>query len=253
MGLLFVDAVRAEVVTYPAPTDASLLSTDYVVEVDGKPVPVYHIVTQWQDGKYSMATFDFSGAVTVKIKTDRPLKNLTILPAIHGIKPAIEKGEATFTANRPFKISFEPTGSDSPLLIFANAIEKVLPSVVNIATATIVEYHDFYDTLLHQFYGVNRPGRRQEQPDSIGSGVIVDEDGYILTNFHVLRRASRVQVKLWDGRIYDAEPLVVYTAPKDVALLKIRAKPGEKFKAIKFAKDDDLLLGETVVPVVATL
>src|SRR5437762_13766933 len=76
-----------------------------------------------------------------------------------------------------------------------DAIEKVLPSVVNIATATIVEYHDFYDTLLHQFYGVNRPGRRQEQPDSIGSGVIVDEDGYILTNFHVLRRASRVQVK----------------------------------------------------------
>jgi S1-C subfamily serine protease len=77
--------------------------------------------------------------------------------------------------------------------------------------------------------------------------VIVDEDGYILTNFHVLRRASRAQVKLWDGRIYDAEPVVVYTAQKDVALLKIRAKPGEKFKAIKFAKDDDLLLGETVL------
>ena len=128
-----------------------------------------------------------------------------------------------------------------------DAIEKVLPSVVNIATATIVEYHDFYDTLLHRFYGVERPGRRREQPDSIGSGVIVDEEGYILTNFHVLRRASRVQVKLWDGRIYDAEPLVVYTPQKDVALLKLRAKPGEKFKAIKFAKDDDLLLGETVL------
>jgi len=128
-----------------------------------------------------------------------------------------------------------------------DAIEKVLPSVVNIATATIVEYHDFYDTLLQQFYGVNRPGRRREQPDSIGSGVIVDEDGYILTNFHVLRRASRVQVKLWDGRIYDAEPVVVYTSQKDVALLKLRAKPGEKFTAIKFAKDDDLLLGETVL------
>ena len=128
-----------------------------------------------------------------------------------------------------------------------DAIEKVLPSVVNIATATIVEYHDFYDTLLQQFYGVNRPGRRREQPDSIGSGVIVDEDGYVLTNFHVLRRASRVQVKLWDGRIYDAEPVVVYTSQKDVALLKLRAKPGETFKAIKFAKDDDLLLGETVL------
>ena len=127
------------------------------------------------------------------------------------------------------------------------AIEKVLPSVVNIATARIVEYHDFYDTLLHQFYGVSRPGVREEKPDSIGSGVIVDEDGYILTNFHVLRRASRVQVKLWNGDIYDADPVVVYTAQKDVALLKIRAKPGEQFTAIKFAKDDDLLLGETVL------
>jgi len=54
-------------------------------------------------------------------------------------------------------------------------------------------------------------------------------------------------VKLWNGEIYDAEPVVVYTSQKDVALLKIRAKPGEKFKAIKFAKDDDLLLGETVL------
>jgi len=124
------------------------------------------------------------------------------------------------------------------------AIDKVLPSVVNIATATIVEIQDSYALLLRQFYGVRR---HQEQPDSIGSGVIVDEDGYILTNFHVLRRASRVQVKLWNGDIYDADPVVVYTAQKDVALLKIRAKPGEKFTAIKFAKDDDLLLGETVL------
>ncbi|HWH71922.1 MAG TPA: PDZ domain-containing protein, partial [Candidatus Sulfotelmatobacter sp.] len=60
------------------------------------------------------------------------------------------------------------------------------------------------------------------------------------------RRASRIQVKLWDGREYEADPLVA-TAGSDVALLKIRAKPGEKFKAVKFAADDDLLLGETVL------
>ena len=121
-------------------------------------------------------------------------------------------------------------------------VEDVMPCVVNIATATVVEYQDFYSDFLRRFYGYDRahPGKE------IGSGVIVDEDGYILTNFHVLRRATRVQVKLWDGRIYDADPLV-YTPFKDVALLKLRAKPGEKFKAIKFAADDDLLLGETVI------
>jgi serine protease Do len=127
-----------------------------------------------------------------------------------------------------------------------NAIELVLPSVVNIATETVVEYHDWYDDLLRQFYGWSRGPVRKEKSISLGSGVIIDEEGYVLTNLHVVRRASRVQVKLWDGREYDADPIVA-TPDSDVALLKLRAKPGEKFKAIKFAVDDDLLLGETVV------
>jgi S1-C subfamily serine protease len=123
------------------------------------------------------------------------------------------------------------------------AIEKVMPSVVNIATETVIEYHDWYDELLRRFYG--SPGRR-ERSMSLGSGVIIDEDGYILTNFHVVRRANRIQVKLWDGREYEAEPWLA-TAATDIAVVKLRAKPGEKFKPIKFAPDDDLLLGETVL------
>jgi len=128
-----------------------------------------------------------------------------------------------------------------------DAVEKVMPSVVNIATSRMVEYRDFYDELRREFFG--QPPRQpetKEQLDNLGSGVIIDEDGYILTNLHVVRRGTRVQVKLSDGRVYDADK-VVQTERSDVALLKIRSKPGEKFKAIKFAKDDDLLLGETVV------
>jgi len=126
------------------------------------------------------------------------------------------------------------------------AIEKVLPSVVNIATATVIQYHDFYDDLLRQFYGMNRPAREIMEA---GSGVIIDEEGYVLTNLHVVRGASKVQVKLSDESIYDAEPQFVATTQKDVALLKIRLRPGEKrtFQAIKLAMDDDLLLGETVL------
>lgn len=128
------------------------------------------------------------------------------------------------------------------------AIERVLPSVVNIATSRVVEYRDFYDELRREFFGqppLNQP-RTQEQLDNLGSGVIIDEDGYILTNLHVVRRGARIQVKLSDGRVYDAS-IIVATEKSDVALLKIHAKPGEKFRAIKFAKDDDLLLGETVI------
>ncbi len=126
------------------------------------------------------------------------------------------------------------------------AIEKVLPAVVNVATETVIEYHDPYDEMLRQFFGWSRSPVRQQRTSSLGSGVIIDEEGYILTNYHVVRRANRIQVKLWDGREYEAEALVA-TAGKDVALLRIKAKPGEKFSAIKLAPDDDLLLGETVL------
>jgi serine protease Do len=127
------------------------------------------------------------------------------------------------------------------------AIEKVTPSVVNIATARVVEYNDFYQDLLRQFYGWHGQVPQREELNSIGSGVIISEDGYMLTNVHVLRRASRAQVKLWDGRIYDAEPVVLINPLSDIAVLKLHCKPGEKFQAIPFAQADDLLLGETVL------
>ena len=127
------------------------------------------------------------------------------------------------------------------------AVEQVLPSVVNVATETIIEYHDWYDTLLRQFYG-RQTSPRKSRSLNLGSGIIIDEEGYILTNFHVVQRASRIQIKLWDGREYEADPVVATTA-SDVALLKLRSKQGEKFKAIKLAADDDLLLGEPVIAV----
>jgi S1-C subfamily serine protease len=147
-----------------------------------------------------------------------------------------------FSSNGVIAAAVEPDIRRDATVI---ATEKVMPCVVNIATENIIEYHDWYEDLLRQFYGWRAPGRRQRSL-SLGSGVIIDEDGYILTNSHVVRPATRIQVKLWDGREYEADPLW-FTQDSDLALLKIRAKPGEKFRAIKFAPDDDLLLGETVI------
>jgi S1-C subfamily serine protease len=125
------------------------------------------------------------------------------------------------------------------------AVEEVMPSVVNVATATVMQYPDFYDRLLREYYGWGNSLPR-EKLNSIGSGVIIDEDGWVLTNLHVLRRASRVEVKLWNGEVYEADPMVA-TELRDVALLKLRLPPGVKLKAVEFAQDDDLLLGETVL------
>jgi serine protease Do len=127
------------------------------------------------------------------------------------------------------------------------AVEKVMPSVVNIATETIIPQRDDLEGFFQQFWF---PYHRRQPPNSqysLGSGVVIDEEGYLLTNDHVVRRADKITVKFCAGtNVYTAT--AVASDPKsDVALLKLNAQPGEKFKAIQLAREDDLLLGETVL------
>jgi S1-C subfamily serine protease len=127
------------------------------------------------------------------------------------------------------------------------AVEQVMPSVVNIATETIIRVRDPFEDIFRQFWD---PYHRRQPPNSqysLGSGVVIDEAGYVLTNDHVVRRADKIAVKFASGtNAYDAT--IVASDPKsDVALLKLKARPGEKFHAIKLAREDDLLLGETVL------
>ena len=124
------------------------------------------------------------------------------------------------------------------------AVEKVMPSVVNIQTRTLVERRGFFEDVLRGYYGSRR--RPADELENLGSGVIIDEAGYVLTNLHVVQRANLIMIKLADGRVYPADP-VVNARLADVALLKLRCKPEEKFPAARFAADDDLLLGETVL------
>src|SRR6266436_1760702 len=126
------------------------------------------------------------------------------------------------------------------------AVQRVMPSVVNVATEELVPVRDSVESLFREFFD---PYNRRRQPNtqySLGSGVIIDEDGFVLTNFHVVDRARRVWVKLSDGREYECERKSG-TSFSDLALLKIHANKGEKFTAVKLAPDDDLLLGETVL------
>jgi S1-C subfamily serine protease len=143
---------------------------------------------------------------------------------------------------KPHEIVEEDIRRDSAV----RAIEQVLPSVVNIATTNKADYRDLLEDRFRLYNGLQRSTPRQNR-FSIGSGVIISEDGYILTSFHVVERASRIQVKLWDGRIYDCEGGILFTPDSDMALLKIKSQPGEKFKVMKLAQDNDLLLGETVL------
>ncbi len=173
------------------------------------------------------------------------MMNLTELPLL-GTQPAVRTGLGALLLG--LSLAWAPTaGAETDIRRDAAvlAVEQVMPSVVNIATEEVVERHDPYDDMLRQFFGWSVPARR-ERMLNLGSGVIINEEGYILTNFHVVRRANRIQVKLWDGREYEAES-VGASEHSDLALLKLKGKPGEKFKAARFAPDEDLLLGETVM------
>lgn len=133
------------------------------------------------------------------------------------------------------------------------AVERASPSVVNISTERIV--HNMYDdTLLSSRNALverliaegmlDLP--KQEPRHSLGSGLVVEESGYILTNFHVIERASRIRVQLSDDSEFDAA-FLAGDPVNDLALIKIDA--GRPLTEVAFAADDDLLLGETVIAV----
>jgi serine protease Do len=132
------------------------------------------------------------------------------------------------------------------------AVERVMPSVVNVATEEIVQYRDPFEDLFRDFWTPYYRRRPQDTLFRLGSGVVVDEDGYILTNMHVVQRARRVWVQFADGREFEARPRIVATLRSDVALLQL-VLPEEtdgkatRFQPVSFAQDDDLLLGETVL------
>ena len=128
------------------------------------------------------------------------------------------------------------------------AISKTLPSVVNIRTETVVEVRDPFSELFQDFWNPYYRQPRQDVRRSLGSGVVIGKEGYILTNDHVVRRATKIRIKFADGREFDADR-VAYDQRSDLALLRIVTPKGseKKFSPVRFARDGDLLLGETVI------
>jgi Do/DeqQ family serine protease len=131
---------------------------------------------------------------------------------------------------------------------YAAAVERAAPAVVNINTAKVVveRQHPFFDDpVFREFFGGDliRPRRRVET--SLGSGVIVSPDGYILTNHHVIRGADAIQVSLRDGRT--AQARVVGSDPEtDLAVLKVEL---EKLPAITLGQSDRLRVGDVVLAI----
>jgi serine protease Do len=134
---------------------------------------------------------------------------------------------------------------------FAPIVKKVAPSVVNIySTMTIHERANplFNDPFFRRFFGGDSgPQPRDRKAESLGSGVIVSSDGYILTAAHVVEGADTVKVALesgeqeFDAKVIGADP------PTDIAVLKIEIK--KNLSAVTIADSDKLEVGDIVLAV----
>jgi serine protease Do len=123
-------------------------------------------------------------------------------------------------------------------------VQKVSPAVVYIGTEQEVESRfRGRRSPLEEFFGVPEQRRRVQ---GLGTGVIIDAAGIIVTNEHVIRGASAIHVVLADGRTLDAEVLGS-DANNDLAVLKVSAK--EPLPIAKLGTSSDLMIGETVVAI----
>jgi Do/DeqQ family serine protease len=141
------------------------------------------------------------------------------------------------------QVNFSPSELDGKL-DFTKASEESVHSVVHVKTKVVQSYVQ-RDPFLEFFYGPGAGRERKQYGSGSGSGVIISQDGYIVTNNHVIQNASEIQVTLNNNTTFDAE--VVGTDPStDIAVLKIN-KTG--LRAIPIANSDDVKVGQWVLAV----
>lgn len=124
------------------------------------------------------------------------------------------------------------------------AAENAVKAVVNIVATKQVEGRQYFDPFF-EFFGYPQGGVQQREAKAGGSGVIISEDGYIVTNNHVIEGATKLRVTLPDGRAFDAKTIGTDPAT-DVALIKIDASG---LPTLPFGSSDDLRLGEWVLAI----
>lgn len=143
-------------------------------------------------------------------------------------------------------LPLEVDGVNMPSL--APMLERSMPAVVNISTSTNIRMQEnpmMNDPVFRHFFGIpNKPQRQQR--NSLGSGVIIDKDeGYVLTNNHVIDKADKITVTLSDGRQLNAK--LLGTDPEaDVAVIQI---PADNLTALKIADSTQLRVGDFVVAI----
>ena len=142
-----------------------------------------------------------------------------------------------------------PSSDAEVKLSYASVVREAAPAVVNIYTKRTVKSRTspfLNDPFFSKFFGGSRaPSERIER--SLGSGVIVRQEGVIVTNHHVIDGADEITVALSDRREFEAE-VILMDESTDLAILRIKPK-GVKLRSLDFSQAEDVEVGDLVLAI----
>lgn len=174
---------------------------------------------------------------------------LAVLFVIHTLKPSLLPTAARGGVVTLYEDEITEAASDLPNVGFSRAAQKVMPAVVNIFTTSEVKQqsHPFMDDPRFRFFfGDEFDDSATQQNSSLGSGVLVSHDGYILTNHHVVESADQIEVAFADGR--KAKGHIIGNDP-DTDLAVIKVDIGNDLPAVTFAGAEAAHVGDIVLAV----
>jgi len=157
---------------------------------------------------------------------------------------------AGFAPSQAQQAAQVPSSIAQVKLSFAPLVKKVQPSVVNVYASRVEQVSRnplFDDPFFRKFFGdgnAQRPGGQTSQ--SLGSGVIVDSSGLVVTNHHVIEGMTDVKVALGDKREYEAE-IVLRDPRTDLAILRL--KGGRDFPAMELGDSDSVEVGDFIIAI----
>ncbi|OQW57638.1 MAG: serine protease [Proteobacteria bacterium SG_bin9] len=139
-----------------------------------------------------------------------------------------------------------PTSPQQLKLSYAPIVQRTQPAVVNVYAGKTVPRNPLLDDpIFRRFFGVPGQLQPEQMQRSLGSGVMVDSSGLVVTNNHVIEGADQVKVSLSDKREFEAE-IVLKDSRTDLAVLRLKDTK-EKFPTLDFANSDELLVGDVVL------
>jgi Do/DeqQ family serine protease len=138
-----------------------------------------------------------------------------------------------------------PSSAGEIRLSYAPVVKRVAPSVVNVYAARVIENRVplFDDPIFRRFFGGGSP--REQVQRSLGSGVIIDPSGLVVTNFHVIENADQIKISLADKREFEAD-IVLKDQRSDLVVLRLKDSR-ERFPAIDLGDSDALQVGDVVL------